>query len=98
MCWLKGGAASRPRSDACCVSGDARPGGDAAARAAAARTAELEAQRDLYRGERISSAEKVNVAGARVGVDGARVEERQGRRFPIRQDFRGRLRRRTFRF
>ena len=25
VCWLKGGAASRPRSDACCVSGDARP-------------------------------------------------------------------------
>ena len=63
VCWLKGGAASRPQSDACCVSADARPGGDAAARAAAARTAELEAQRDLYRGERISSAEKVNVAG-----------------------------------
>ena len=63
VCWLKGGAASRPESDACCVSADARPGGDAAARAAAARTAELEAQRDLYRGERISSAEKVNVAG-----------------------------------
>ena len=66
VCWLKGGAASRPESDACCVSADSRPGGDAAARAAAARTAELEAQRSFYRGERISStaaSEKADVAG-----------------------------------
>ena len=68
------------RSDACCVSADARPGGDAAARAAAARTAELEAQRDLYRGERISSAEKVNVAG-RASASTGRARRRQGRRF-----------------
>ena len=70
------------------------PGGDAAARAAAARTAELEAQRDLYRGERISSAEKVNVAGRASASTGSARSGRANFRFSVAE----RLRWRTFRF
>ena len=46
VCWLKGRFAGRAESDPCCVASDARGGNaDAAAREAARRTAELDAQR-----------------------------------------------------
>jgi hypothetical protein len=50
VCWLKGRFAGRAESDPCCVASDARGGNaDAAAREAARRTAELDAQRtSLY--------------------------------------------------
>ena len=68
VCWLKGRFAGRAESDPCCVASDARGGNaDAAAREAARRTAELDAQRT-----------SLNEASSGEGASGASSESSRG--------------------